>query len=70
LTPFPTHQPHTHPHTSPDAERGDTNYFCDAIVASQMLGTVGVILSAFVIALKAKLEELTQMESVSDFSVG
>lgn len=35
-----------------------------------MLGTVGVILSAFVIALKAKLEELTQMESVSDFSVG
>lgn len=55
---------------SPNAARADTNYFCDAIIASQNLGTVGLILSALVIALKSKLEQLVEMDSVSDFQVG
>eukprot|EP00035_Acanthoeca_spectabilis_P014661 m.283932 g.283932 ORF g.283932 m.283932 type:complete len:315 (-) comp16190_c0_seq9:111-1055(-) len=54
---------------SPNAARADTNYFCDAIIASQNLGTVGLILSALVIALKSKLEQLVEMDSVSDFQV-
>jgi len=54
---------------SPNVKREDTEYFCDAIIASQNLGIVGLVLVVFVVGMKARLEELDNVDSVSDLQI-
>ena len=54
---------------SPSAFRADTEYFCAALKSSQLVGIIGLILSAVVIVLKSKIEEVSQFEQVNDFKV-